>query len=87
MTLSAPSISPIGSTTSEPLVETMITSRPACWCSSIRLTASSYTRGSTMLCRVSATIAFTVSTSQPAHSSERNWRIFSIWSWSAPPTR
>ena len=37
-----------------------MTSRPARWCSSIRLTASSYTSGSTMLCRVSATISLTV---------------------------
>ena len=64
-----------------------MTSRPARWCSSIRLTASSYTSGSTMLCRVSATISLTVSTSQPAHSCDMNCRIFSIWSWSAPPTR
>ena len=42
-----------------------MTSRPARWWSSIRLTASSYTRGSTMLCSVSPTISLTVSTSQP----------------------
>jgi hypothetical protein len=65
----------------------MITSRPAAWCSSIRLTASSYTSGSTMLCSVSATIARTVCTSQPAQRFDMNCRIFSIWSWSAPPTR
>jgi hypothetical protein len=86
-TLSAPSISPIGSTSSDPLVDTMITSRPAAWCFSISATASSYTSGSTMLCKVSATISLTVSTSQPAQSSDMNCRIFSIWSWSAPPTR
>ena len=55
-----------GPTTSEPDADTMTTSRPASWCSSIRQTASSYTSGSTMLCRVSATISRTVATSQPA---------------------
>ena len=50
-------------------------------------TASSYTSGSTMLCSVSATISRTVSTGQPVTIWERNSRIFSIWSWSAPPRR
>jgi hypothetical protein len=40
-TRSAPSISPIGSTTSLPDVDTMTTSRPASLCSSISETASS----------------------------------------------
>ena len=39
--MSAPSMAPIGSTTSVPLVETMTMSRPAALCSSIRPTASS----------------------------------------------
>ncbi len=86
-TPSAPSISPIGSTTSVPDAETMITSRPASRCSSMSETASSKTSGSTMWCSVSATMLRTVSTSQPAMSRERNSRIFSIWSWSAPPMR
>ncbi len=87
MTWSAFSISPIGSTTSVPLAETTTTSRPAAWCSSISETASSYTIGSTTWWSVSATISFTVSTSQPSTSWDMNARIFSIWSWSAPPTR
>src|SRR5690348_4936618 len=40
-----------------------------------------------MLCRVSPTMSLTVCTSQPAQSCDMNCRIFSIWSWSAPPTR
>ena len=72
MTASAPSICPIGSTTSVPDADTMMTSRPARWCSSMRLTASSYTSGSTMLCRVSATISRTDCTGHPVHIWERN---------------
>ena len=77
----------MGPTTSAPDADTTTTSRPASLCSSIRETASSNTSGSTMLWRVSATISRTVATSQPATSCDMNCRIFSIWSWSAPPTK
>ena len=40
-----------------------------------------------MLVSVSCTISRTVATSHPAHSCDMNCRIFSIWSWSAPPVK
>ncbi|SHV52801.1 Uncharacterised protein [Mycobacteroides abscessus subsp. abscessus] len=40
-----------------------------------------------MSCSVSATIAFTCSTSQPVHMLVMCVRIRSIWSWSAPDSK
>ena len=87
-TWSAPSISPIGSTTSDPEVETMMTSRPASVVLLDQARPPRRTPAGRRCCAASsATISRTVATSQPAHSLDRNCRIFSIWSWSAPPTR
>src|SRR3954454_5499350 len=83
-TRSAPSISPIGSTTSAPLLETITISRPAALCSSMRSAGSAETSGSTMPCSVSGTISCTVATSQTVHIAVIWERSRSICCASAP---
>ena len=87
MARSTPNRWPMGSTTSVPDEEMMMTSRPAALCSSISATASSYTSGSTISSSVSPTICCTLSAGHPVTSFDMYSRIASIWSWSAPETR
>jgi hypothetical protein len=86
-TPSAPSISPIGSTTSAPEAETMTTSRPARWCSSIRrdrLVVDQ--RVDDVVQGVGDDLLDGLDVPASTELGQER-RIFSIWSWSAPPTR
>src|SRR3978361_448493 len=70
----APSISPMGSTTSAPLLDTMTISRPARRCSSMRSAASAYTSGSTISCSVSPAMLGTPGAAPPPTSHRRQRR-------------
>jgi hypothetical protein len=84
MTVSAPSSSAIGSTTSWPEALTTMTSRPAARCSATRARASSYSSGTMIASRLARTISRTASAGQPRHSRLTWLRMRSIRTWPAP---